>query len=375
MRHTYFATCAPGVEPMLHAEIKALRLARHERQVGGVRFDGTHRDAQVANLWLRTAVRILQRVARFQAPDADALYAGVSTVDWSQHLRPDGRLWIDAQIRDSALTHSSFVAQRVKDAIVDALRTSSGVRPVIERENADLRVHLHLFRDRATLSLDTSGESLHRRGWRRSQATAPLSETLAAAVVLASGWNRRAPLIDPFCGGGTLLVEGALIAGNTAPGLFRDRFGFETWPGHDAAAFEALKEEARAQAKPLGKLRLVGRDWDPARLEETRAHAAVVGAEGALDVELGKASDFRPRPGWNATIVTNPPYGGRVGAVDQLTDLYRDFGHQLREHCAGYDLALLCGEPRLVRALELENARTLQVLNGGIACDLVLADL
>ena len=375
MRHTFFATCAPGVEPMLHAEIKALRLSRPERQVGGVRFEGTHQDAQLANLWLRTAIRILQRVARFQAPDEDALYAGVAAVDWSQHLAPDGRLWIDSQVRDSALTHSGYVSQRVKDAIVDGLRTPDGTRPAIERDDPDLMVHLHLSRDRATLSLDTSGGSLHRRGWRRSQATAPLSETLAAAMLLASGWNMRAPLIDPFCGGGTLLVEGALMAGNRAPGLFRDQFGFEKWPQHDAAAFAALKEKARAQSRPLGKLRLVGRDWDPARLEETRAHAEFVGFEDALDLELAKASDFRPRHGWNAYIVTNPPYGGRVGKVEQLAELYRAFGHQLHEHCAGYHLALLCGEPRLLDALELPDARRRHLLNGGIACELLLAEL
>jgi len=375
VRHTFFATCAPGVEPLLHAEIKALRLSRPERQVGGVRFEGTFQDAQRANLWLRTAVRILQRIARFQAEDDDALYAGVSSIDWSEHLAPEGRLWIDAQVRDSALTHSQFVAQRVKDAIVDGLRTPSGTRPVIEREDADLRVHLHLFRDRATLSLDTSGESLHRRGWRRSQATAPLSETLAAAMLLASNWDRRSPLIDPFCGGGTLLIEAALMATNTAPGLFRDHFGFEKWPGHDARSFAALKDKARAQAQPVGKLRLVGRDWDPARLEETRTHGAVVGVEKALDLELGEASHFSPRPGWNAWIVTNPPYGGRVGEVEKLTELYTAFGRQLREHCAGYHLALLCGEPLLVAAMELEDARRMELQNGGIACELILADL
>ena len=375
MRHTFFATCAPGVEPLLHAEVKRLGLARPERQVGGVRFEGTLRDAQRANLWLRTAVRVLQRLSRFEAADENALYRGVSAIDWSQHLAPEGRLWIDAQVRDSALTHSHFVAQRVKDAVVDALRTPSGTRPVVERQDADLRLHLHLFRDRATLSLDTSGESLHRRGWRRTQATAPLSETLAAAMLLASDWDLRSPLIDPFCGGGTLLIEAGLLATHTAPGLFRECFGFERWPGHDAAAFEALKEEARAQRRPAGKLRLVGRDWDPARLEETRTHGAVVGLAGALDLDVAEASQFDPRPGWNAWIVTNPPYGGRVGEIGKLTELYRSFGRRLREHCAGYHLALLCGEPLLTTALGLLDARHMQLQNGGIACELILADL
>ena len=200
-RTTFFVTCAPGVEPILHGEARGLGFARVERQVGGIRFEGTMQDAWRANLWLRTAVRVLRRESRFEAASESALDAGVSAVDWSRFLRPDGLLWVDAQTRESGLDHSHFIAQRVKDAIVDQVRAADGTRPTVERDGADVRVHLHLFRDRATLSVDTSGASLHRRGWRTAQGRAPLAETLAAAVVLQSSWDRRSPSGCGRCAG------------------------------------------------------------------------------------------------------------------------------------------------------------------------------
>ncbi len=170
---TYFVTCAPGLEDVLTAELEQLRLGRVERQIGGARFAGELRDAYRANLWLRSAVRVLLRLARFQAPDADELYRGACAVDWSRFLRPGGSLWVDAQSRESALDHTRFVEQRVKDAVVDQLRTSGGERPAVVRDDPDLRIHVHLWRDRATLSADTSGASLHKRGWRRAPGRVP----------------------------------------------------------------------------------------------------------------------------------------------------------------------------------------------------------
>ena len=371
-RTTYFVTCAPGVEPILHGEARALGLARLERQVGGVRFEGTMRDAWRANLWLRTAVRVLRREGRFEAASESALDAGVSAIDWSRFLRPDGLLWVDAQTRDSGLDHSHFIAQRVKDAIVDQVRAADGTRPTVERENADVRVHLHLFRDRATLSVDTSGASLHRRGWRTAQGRAPLAETLAAAVVLMSGWDQRAPLIDPFCGTGTLLVEGGMIAANIAPGLSRERFGFERWSDHDAHGWEALRDEARAAVRIPSKLRLIGSDISAERVDEAHEHLAVQGLEnlGALDV--ADARDFAPRPGWNATVVSNLPYGERVG--DDVEVLHGDFGARLRE-LEGYRVALLTGSSRLAGLLRLSRSERHRILNGGIECQLVTAEI
>ena len=373
-RSTFFATCAPGVEPLLHAEARALRLSRLERQVGGVRFEGTLSDAWRANLWLRTAVRVLARLERFQARDADALFEGASAVDWSRYLAPEGTLWVDAQTRESALDHSRFVEQRVKDAIVDQLRAKHGARPSVSRDDPSLRVHVHLWRDRVTLSLDTSGESLHKRGWRRHQGRAPLSETLAAAVVLASGWDGRSPLLDPFCGSGTLLVEAAWIASGTPPGHLR-RFGFERWPGHDAAGWNRVLADARAAARPRNKLVLWGGDLDAERLEQARENLAAAGVENRVQLEIQDARDFAPRAGWNGWVVTNPPYGERVGARGgagaSLDQLYRDFGARLRESCAGYHLALLSGNPACEEQLALTGLERMALTNGAIECQLL----
>ena len=383
-RHVLFATCAPGLEPVLHDELRGLRAARLERQVGGARFEGTLADAWRANLELRTAVRVLLRVARFPAAGADELYRGVAEVDWSRWLRPGGTLWVDAQSKDSALDHTRFVEQRTKDAVVDQVRARSGSRPDVAREDPDLRLHVHLFRDRATLSVDTSGASLHKRGWRRAQGRAPLAETLAAGLVLLSGWDRRAPLLDPFAGSGTIAVEAALFAAGVAPGIFRVRagraaeaeglplgFGFERLPGHDARAFAALARGLEARRTPPRKLRIVASDLDPQRVEEARANAAAAGVEELVRCEVADARELAPRPGWNAWIVTNPPYGERVGSPGGLEELYRAFGAVLRERCAGCWLALLTARPELARALGLARLERLPTQNGGIPCEIL----
>lgn len=374
-RESFFVTCAPGLEPVLHEEVKGLRLAKVERQVGGVYFEGTLEDAWRANLWLRTAVRVLMRVARFPAANADELYRGAHEVDWSPYLRPEGTLVVDAHASHSALDHSLFIAQRVKDGLVDAMREKHGVRPSVAKEDADLVIHAHVFRDRCTLLVDTSGESLHKRGWRRHQGRAPLSETLAAGIVLLSGWDRRSPLIDPFCGSATILIEAALIADGTAPGSFRERFGFERWPRHDAAAWRATREQALAGSKPARKVVLAGGDRDPAALEGARENVAAAGLEGRIALERLDALELAPRKGWNAWIVSNLPYGERVGAERGLDALYRGFDDVLRERCAGYHAALLVPLGAGTRYFGTTKADALPLSNGGLECELVRFDV
>lgn len=371
-RERFFATCAPGLEALLHAEASELGLAKLERQVGGVYFEGTLDDALRANLWLRTAIRVLMRLARFEAKDGDALYAGASTVEWERFVRADGTLIVDAHTSDSALDHSLFLEQRVKDAIVDQLRDKFGTRPTVAKEGADLGVYVHLFRDRCTLLVDTSGDSLHKRGWRRFQGRAPLAETFAAALVLASGWDKRAPLVDPFCGSGTLLVEAALIARDHAPGLFREKFAFQRWPGHDAAAWQRERDAAHARVKPASKVQLRGFDADDAIVRGARENVASAGVADLVTIEKGRAENFAPRPGWNAWIVTNPPYGERVGNERDLRELYARFGKLVRERCAGYHVALFSGNPDLTRNLGLEPKTRFALKNGGLDCELLL---
>jgi len=375
----FFAACAPGLEPVLHEEVRALRLARSERQVGGVRFEGTLADARRANLELRTAVRVLRRLTRFHAADGDALYAAVRELPWERLVPEGGTLRVDAQSSESALDHTLFIEQRVKDAVVDALRERRGARPDVSKDDPDVPLHVHVFRDRCTLALDTSGDSLHLRGWRRFQGRAPLAETLAAGLVLSSGWDRRAPLVDPFAGSGTILVEAALWALDVAPGLSRERFAFRRWPDHDETAWQAQRAAAQARRRALPKLALLGFEADRATVDGARENLAAAGVAENVTLECARAQDWQPRRGWNAWIVTNPPYGHRVGERGgergDVAGLYRAFGALLRERCAGYRLALLSGDTQLTQALGLAPLRRSALKNGGLDCELVAFEL
>lgn len=373
-RDTFFATCAPGLESVLHGEIRGLKLGRVERQVGGVRFEGRLEDAWRANLALGTAVRVLWRRDRFPARDDDQLYNGLARMPWEELLAPEGTLRVDAQVRDSSLTHSQFAAQRAKDAIVDRFRKRSGRRPSVDKDDPDLIVHLHLSRDRATVSVDTSGASLHKRGWRRFQGRAPLAETLAAGCAHLSKWDQRSPLVDPFCGSGTLLIEAALLALGRAPGLQRS-FAFERFPGHDAKRYERLRDELRRAERPRGKRRLLGVEQNPERVEGARENVVAAGLEGLVEIEHGSFFDLELRSGWNAQVLSNLPYGERVGDPRELEHLYRTLGEAARTQWQGYSLALLMGDKRLTKLLALKPAERTPLKNGGLDVELVRYEL
>lgn len=365
-RSSFFVTCAPGLEPLLHAELKALRLSKLERQVGGVYFEGDLRDAWRVNLWSRCGVRVLMRVARFSCAEEEALYQSVREVDWSRFLEPEGRLVVDAHSNESHLDHTRYIEQRVKDAVVDQFRERFGARPSVDREEADLGLYAHLYRDRCTLLADTSGRSLHLRGWRQAQGKAPLAETIAAALVALSGWDQRSPLLDPFCGSGTVLIEAALAAMNVAPGTLGGDFGFERWRGHDARAFEAERKRACAAGRARGKGTLLGTDIEKERVDDARRNAEAAGVGDWVRFEVADAREFAPRAGWNGWIVSNLPYGQRIGA--DVGELYRAFGKRLST-CVGYHAALLTlDDDQATEALGLRNAAVTQVINGGLEC-------
>ena len=374
-RESFFATCAPGLEPLLFAEGRALKLPKLEQQTGGVYFEGTLADAARANLWLRTAVRVLLRLTRFQAAAADELYRGTAAVDWTRFLAPEGKLVVAAHSNESVLDHTLFVEQRVKDAICDQFRERTGKRPSVDKEAPDLGVHVHLFRDRCSLLVDTSGESLHKRGWRRYQGRAPLAETLAAAVVLDSGWDLRSPLVDPMCGSGTILVEAAWLALGIAPGSLRERFDFERWKEWDPALSTRLRAEARKREPRARKLILRGCEADEATLAGARTNLDAAGVADVVELERGRAETYEYKRGWNAWLACNPPYGERIGDERELEGLFARFGARLRERCGGWRATLLSGNPRLTQALGMKAARVRAVQNGALACELLHYEL
>src|ERR1700722_7702798 len=281
----FFATAAKGTEPALRDELRELRLKRVRADRGGVHFEGEMTDAARACLWSRVAVRILLEVATFEARDGAALYAGARAVDWSQWMTPEATLAVRANCRSSQLTHSQFVAQKTKDAVVDALRDRLGHWPSGDRDDPDALLAVHLARDQATLYLDVAGSSLHERGWRAKAGAAPLRETLAAAVLRLSGWDRKRPLVDPMCGAGTIAIEAAAWSRRLAPGLSRKVFGFERWAGHDDVgrrAIAALRDEARAAALPQGPP-VFASDVDARSVELARHNARSAGVELVLE--------------------------------------------------------------------------------------------
>jgi 23S rRNA G2445 N2-methylase RlmL len=363
----FFATAAKGTEPALRDELRELRLRRVRADRGGVHFEGDLVDGARACLWSRVAARVLFEVASFEATDAGALYEGVRAVDWTAWLTPRTTLAVRAACRSSRLTHSQFIAQKTKDAVVDTLRDRCGARPSVDRDDPDVGIAVHLARDRATVYLDAGGGPLHERGWRTHSGAAPLRETLAAAVVRLSGWDRERPLIDPLCGAGTLAIEAALWSRRHAPGLRRARLGIERWADHDDTA-RAMMRDLRQHAReaPLRDGPTVrASDVDERAVQRTRENARAAGVE--IVVERRDARTIAPLVP-SGTVVANPPYGERLEADRTLyDDLARSF-HTLR----GHTVALLAGTPALGRAMNREPERWWILHNGPIECRLLV---
>ena len=375
----FFASCGKGLEYLLADELVALGCARTTAAIAGVNVEGTLQDAQRAVLWSRLASRILWPIAEFDCADEHALYAGAAAIDWQAHLSPAHTLAIDAHVSGSGITHARYAAQRVKDAIVDTLRASTGQRPDVDVEAPDVRINLVVRKARAILSIDLAGGPMHRRGWRRAQGEAPLKENVAAAVLLRGGWPQAhadgGDLLDPMCGSGTLLIEGALMAADVAPGLRRHGDAPPTrWHGFDAGAWRGLRVEAiEREARGLAALRpcLHGRDLDPHAIRAARENARVAGVETAITFEVGDIAALPPMANAHGVVACNPPYDARLAADPAL---YRALGDALKASAPGWRASLLCGDFELARATGLRAQKRYQVFNGPIECSLIVCD-
>lgn len=377
----FFATAPRGLEPLLADELRALGAADVREGRGGVAFGGPLRIGYAACLWSRTANRVLLPLARFPAATPEALYAGVHTIDWGEHLSPDATLAVDFVSSRSAITHTQFGAQKVKDAVVDRLREQTGRRPSVRPERPDLQLNVYVHRDEAQLAVDLSGESLHRRGYRPAGAAAPLKENLAAALLLRAGWPalaaEGAPLLDPMCGSGTLPIEAALIAADIAPGLARDYYGFLGWLGHIPAVWRQLREEAEARREAgLATLPgIVGYDADGQAVRTALANVERAGLRGRVHIERRALADARPvgeRPG---LFIVNPPYGERLGEATALIPLYGQIGDTLKQRFGGWQAAVFTGNPELGPRVGLKPRKTYQLYNGPLECRLALFDI
>ena len=358
----FFATAAKGTEPALRDELRELRFPRVRADRGGVHFEGDAREAYRACLWSRVALRVMTPLATFEAASEDALYAGVHDIDLDHVLSPRQTLVVSAACRSSRLTHTGYLCQLTKDAVVDRIRDRHGSRPSVDKRDADVHLFVHLVKDVATVYLDFAGASLHERGFRAREAEAPLRETLAAAVVRYSGWDRQSPCFDPACGSGTVLVEAGLWAKNVAPGLARDRFGFERWASFDAseqAAMAALRGEARAAMRPDAPL-LLGSDTSDSALALARRSAELAGVK--LELRQGSLADAERAEAGG--VVVNPPYGRRL---ERPADLARDLAKLVDRH-PNAAVALIMAEDQPLGRTRRRPEPPRSVFNGDIAC-------
>ncbi len=371
-----FATCARGVEPLLAEELRAIGASGVRPARAGVGFAGDLRIAYAACLWSRTASRVLMPLAKVDATDADALYRGVLDIPWEQHLAASGTLAVDfATDTNPAFRNTMFGALKAKDAIVDRLRDLFGERPSIDTAAPDLRVNVRVRSGSATVSIDLAGTALHRRGYREAgvQGEAPLKESLAAAMLLLSGWRETAAgggaLLDPMCGSGTLLIEGAWIAGDVAPGLLRSHWGFSGWLGHDAEVWDDLLADADDRAEAgLAKLPPVsGWDADPDAIALAEANIARAGLRGRVTAGVRGVDAFAPPAGVSSGLVAvNPPYGERIGEAEAAEALYRVLGERLRAGFQGWTYGVLAGDDAHAATLGIVPGATHALFNGAI---------
>jgi len=379
----FFATCPKGLEYLLRDELVAMGAEDVREALAGVHFAGTLATAYRACLWSRLASRILLPLAEFDAATDDALYAGVQAIDWSKHLAAHATLAVDAGTAMSKLTHSQYIAQRVKDAVVDQFRQRDGSRPAVDTDEPDVRINLRLRRDRATLSLDLAGAPLHRRGWREVQGEAPLKENLAAAMLLRARWPevyaQGGALLDPMCGSGTLLIEGAWMAADVAPGLRREYYGFLGWQQHDIALWRGLLDEAHQRAETgLRHLRscFFGSDADPRMIQTAKRNAQEAGVAGFFTLDRHDATHVAPPPGIvRGLVITNPPYGERLGERAEMPKLYRALGDALRTRFTGWRAAVLAGDAELGSAMALRAEKKYTLYNGALETVLLVFEL
>ncbi|CAG7856995.1 Ribosomal RNA large subunit methyltransferase K/L [biofilm metagenome] len=367
------------MENLLAEELLSLGAKQVKPTLAGAHFYGDLTTAYRVCLWSRIANRVLLQLASFTVNTQDDLYQAVQAIDWSSHLETEGSFAVTFNTKNSAvINHSHFGALRVKDAIVDQMREKFQLRPNIDTERPDIRINVLLNGDTATLSLDLSGESLHRRSYRDHTIAAPIKENLAAALLIRSGWPEIAKqggtLVDPMCGSGTLLIEAAMIAADYASGLLRDYYGFLGWKQHDSNIWQSLITEAE-QRKSIGLTKLpviAGYDHDRRNLNAAQLHIANAFLDNYMHLECKDISTATPNKNWEpGLVICNPPYGERLGDAQQTSRLYQQFGVTLKNHFQGWQAATIISDPELGFRIGIRSQKPITFYNGALVCKLL----
>ena len=374
-----YATCDNGVEDLLAAELEALGADRVFPGHRGVGFFGDRQLMWAANVHSRIANRILVPVAEFPATDKETLYAGVERVNWTNWFRSNQTLAVDASSHRSALEHTGYMNQVTKDAICDRFRSEGQRRPSVDKRRPDIRINVRVQDDHCVVSLDSSGERLYRRGYRREAGDAPLKETLAAAILMRSGWNGTTALVDPMCGAGTFLVEGAMMALGIPPGLSRARkghFAFAAWHGHRAPVYQKWLSELEASLPRPDIAPITGGDVDPEVLDRAVANAERAGVREAIELMRGPIGQARPPKGAPpGVVVVNPPYGKRLGRGEDLPQLYAELGRTLKFHFTGYTAFVIAADEAPANRIGLRANDRWPMRNGAVPCHLMRFEL
>ncbi|VEB25365.1 23S rRNA m(2)G2445 methyltransferase [Actinobacillus lignieresii] len=366
---TYFATAARGFEEMLKTELEQICQAECKVTQGGVHFTTTQRGAYQALLHSRLASRIfLPLVTTKIFSDLD-LYATIVGINWEDIFDPRDTFFVDFNGTNREIRNTQFGAVRVKDGVVDYFERKGFARPTVDKDHADIRIHVYLDRENMVVSLDLSGDALHMRGYREDTGKAPLRETLAAAIILRSGWQKGKPLVDPMCGSGTLLIEAAQMQAGIAPQLHRKHWGFNAWKGHQQAVWKEVLEQAYLQQNEEIQPLFFGFDLDHRVLAKAKQNAKNAGVAHLIQWQQGDVAALKnPCPDQVGTVICNPPYGERLGTTPALIALYSVFGQRLKHQFSGWNASIFSGEPELLNCLRLRSHRQFKAKNGPLDC-------
>ncbi len=363
----FLATTAKGLVEALELELQKMGFTNTSRIASGVFFDTNWEGVYKANIQSRLASRILKPILDFPAYKGEDLYHNILKHDFTKYIDPSQTFKIEASVIDCAMADQRFVAMKTKDAIADQFRAKFEVRPDVNTANPDLRIIVKGVKNQFHVMLDTSGESLFMRGYRREAGPAPMKENLAAGLLTLAEWDRKTPVIDPMCGSGTILIEAAMMALNIAPGSHRKHFGFMSLKGFDQAAWESAVEESAAQEIDDLDFKFYGADLDRKVLTMAKENARRAGVDHVIEFKAESVATYAP-PVEKGLLVTNPPYGARLGEEDILRDTYKDLGFTLKHRFKGWDAWILSGNKELILDMHLKSTRKHFVYNGPLEC-------
>jgi putative N6-adenine-specific DNA methylase len=356
-----------GMEDLLMDELKALGATDLRKLTRAVEFKGDKAVMYKANLWCRTALRILKPYTAFEAENEQMLYDEIQKIDWSKHLSLYQTFAIETTLNMSNLNHSQYASLKIKDAIADQFREATGKRPSVDVENPDLRIQAHIYNNHCTLSFDSSGESLHKRGYRDLTNQAPINEALAAALVIYSGWDKQSTFLDFMCGSGTILIEAAMMARNIAPNKLKNKFGFQNWNDYDEELWSEIYDDALIGEKQNLDFKIIGVDKSGIVLDKARQNIENAGLTDDIELQKGMFQDF-VAPTSEGTLVSNPPYGLRINDDDDLLGTYKAIGDTLKSSFAGWKAWIFTGNLELAKFIGLRPTRKIHLFNGQVEC-------